>query len=117
MPVTEPYDSEHAFALCGAKEYSALYEYLLPYAEAGEPDAQCMMGLIYHIGLYVPMSLAAALDWYQRAAQQGHSIAWNNMGTLYLSGTEGMAPDVEKAKQCYEKSRALGFEHACRLEK
>lgn len=53
-----------------------------PLADAGDPDAQFNMGQAYKLGRGVPMSLSAALDWYSRAAAQGHERAEDNYGLL-----------------------------------
>ncbi|TSA09383.1 MAG: hypothetical protein D4R79_13700 [Comamonadaceae bacterium] len=49
-------------------------------AQAGDSDSQFKLGEIYDAGKGVPRSLGKAMDWYQRAAAQGHSLARKVLG-------------------------------------
>lgn len=51
-------------------------------AEAGDPDAQFNMGQAYKLGRGVPADLDQAMDWYRKAAAQGHARAEDNYGLL-----------------------------------
>lgn len=55
-----------------------------PLAEAGDANAQWMMGQ----GLLSPPDAdpAAALQWFLRAADQGHGLAQRDLGLLYEAG-------------------------------
>ena len=58
---------------------------LEPLAEAGDPDAQNMIGYLLFHGEGVERDLEAAHAWFHRAADQGHKIAQRNLG-IYHSG-------------------------------
>ena len=45
--------------------------------------------------------------YYEKAAQQNHPVAWNNIGALYHNGT-GYSFDIKKAIQAYGKGAELG---------
>lgn len=47
------------------------------------------------------------IAYYQKAAQQHHPVAWNNIGALYHNGI-GYPFDISKAVQAYEKGAELG---------
>lgn len=51
-------------------------------AAKGDPDAQFNMGQAYKLGRGVKQDLNLALDWYRRAAGQGHLQAADNLGHL-----------------------------------
>ncbi|MDD5411925.1 MAG: SEL1-like repeat protein [Methylobacter sp.] len=51
-------------------------------AQEGDPDAQYNLGYMYENGLGVPKNEAKALELYQRAADQGHSAAQNNLDAM-----------------------------------
>lgn len=51
-------------------------------ATKGDPDAQFNMGQAYKLGRGVKQDLNLALDWYRRAAGQGHLQAADNLGHL-----------------------------------
>lgn len=53
-----------------------------PLAQAGDPDAQFNLGQAYKLGRGVQPDLNVALDWYRKAAQQGHLRAEDNLGLL-----------------------------------
>ncbi|WP_336963368.1 SPOR domain-containing protein [Sphingobium aquiterrae] len=54
-----------------------------PLATAGDPDAQFNMGQAYKLGRGVPaIDVNVALDWYRKAAAQGHLRAQDNYGLL-----------------------------------
>jgi len=53
-----------------------------PLAQAGDADAQFNMGQAYKLGRGVSADLDAALDYYRKAAAQGHSRAEDNYGLL-----------------------------------
>ncbi|MCQ0987380.1 tetratricopeptide repeat protein [Jiella marina] len=48
-----------------------------------------------------------AFQWYNKAAEQDHAAAFNNLGTLYRDG-DGVAQDYTKALEAFEKAAALG---------
>jgi hypothetical protein len=60
---------------------SAVAEWL-PLAERGNADAQFNLGQAYKLGRGVPMNLVTALEWYRKAAAQGHIRAEDNYGLL-----------------------------------
>ncbi|KKW90038.1 hypothetical protein YP76_21540 [Sphingobium chungbukense] len=53
-----------------------------PLAQAGDPDAQFNMGQAYKLGRGVKADPATAINWYRKAAAQGHSRAEDNLGLL-----------------------------------
>jgi len=101
-------DDEHNFeAFCTAverRDYETALCLALPHAEAGNSDAQCAMGLLCGYGMGVPRSWELAEQWLVRAAEQHNPVAWNNLGTLYSD-----VGNVEKARQCYQRAKDLGF--------
>ncbi|MGD9810190.1 MAG: SPOR domain-containing protein [Sphingobium sp.] len=72
-----------------------------PLAEAGDPDAQFNMGQAYKLGRGVSANLATALEWYRKAAAQGHARAEDNYGLLLFQQnrrTEAM-PWLQRAAE------------------
>ncbi|MCI4588919.1 SPOR domain-containing protein [Sphingobium sp. BYY-5] len=53
-----------------------------PLADSGDPDAQFNMGQAYKLGRGVQPDLSIAMDWYRKAAAQGHMRAEDNLGLL-----------------------------------
>jgi len=47
------------------------------------------------------------ISYYEKAAQQNHPIAWNNIGALYQNGI-GYDFNIKKAIQAYERAAKLG---------
>jgi TPR repeat protein len=105
------YGADWAMGVFSNGDYVALCEYVQSFAQAGDPDAQCMMGTLFQLGKGFSPDLEEAVRWYKLAANQGHSVAWNNLGTIYLMGGEGVPQDPEEAKRCYERAYRLGFVH------
>ena len=110
--VDDSYDFQYASALVERKDFAKAWEYVLPYANAGDSNAQCMMGLLCLCEFGLSRDLEEAERWLRKAAEQNNPVAWNNLGTLLL--TKGA---TEKAKQCYRKAVELGFTMAASLAK
>ena len=53
-----------------------------PLAEGGDADAQFNLGQAYRLGRGVPLDLAAAKVWFERAARSGHVDAQTTLGLL-----------------------------------
>lgn len=70
-----------------------------PLAQAGDPDAQFNMGQAYKLGRGVQPDLNAAIDWYRRAAVQGHLRAEDNLGlVMFQQGDRANAlPYLQRA--------------------
>ncbi|MGI0479462.1 tetratricopeptide repeat protein [Geminocystis sp. CENA526] len=66
------------------KNYQETLILLKPLAEEGNPEAQCILGNIYHLGLGVNPNTQKAVKWYKKSAKQGYLIAKNNLKTIYL---------------------------------
>lgn len=81
-------------------EHAERLEVLRPKAEAGAPDAQYQIGIIYRDGLAGTVNPAIAAKWLGRAAAQGHSDAQVAAGRLYAAGS-GVRQNYGRAAQFY----------------
>jgi len=99
-------------------------------AEAGDADAQFLLGLLYYVGDGVTKDDAKAADWFRKAAAQGHAGAQNyvpaeavkglqkaatqgdaeaqfNLGRRYSLGKD-VAKDYAKAFEWFQKAAKQG---------
>lgn len=74
-----------------------------PLANAGDPDAQFNLGQAYKLGRGVPANIPAAMEWYRKAAAQGHLRAEDNFGLLLFQQEKR-----EQAMPYLQKSAARG---------
>lgn len=92
--------------MTSAQNYTAqgntpAHEKLLQDAYDGDAAAQFRVGGYYHQGApHFPQSLEMALEWYQKAADQGHAQAQFISGYFYQTG-QGTEKNLEKAVPYY----------------
>ena len=92
-------------------------------AEAGDAEAQFILGGMYVTGRGGPQDDAEAVAWYRRAAEQGHARAQYNLGAMYDQGRGGPQDDAEAVawyRRAAEQGHALAQRSttsgACRRE-
>jgi TPR repeat protein len=90
-------------------DYVAALNELMPLAEAGDAEAQVLVGLMYKIGGGVPQDFAEAAKWLRRSAEQGESAAQGILGMMYVKA-EGVPRDLVKAHLCFNVAGAQGQE-------
>jgi serine/threonine protein kinase len=83
-------------------------------ADAGNPSAMVSLGGMYSLGIDGgdPNDQEAA-RWFQKAADHDNSAALYDLGTMYEAG-RGVAKNMEKAKDLFERSASLGNTEAQR---
>ena len=91
-------------------DFDTAYKLALPYAKAGDPDAQFTVGLLlgwgYGHGIDNPTEQQReekAFHWYKKAAKSGHVEAMQALSDAYLNGWYGQAQDLELAN-CWKKA-------------
>lgn len=62
-----------------------------PLAEKGDADAAFNLGQAYRLGRGVPLDLAQAQDWFERAARKGHVDAQTTLGLLLFTNGNRVA--------------------------
>ncbi len=80
-------------------------------AEAGNLDAQFLLGGMYAGGEGMPPDYPQALTWWRRAAGQGHPGAQFNLGVMYAKG-KGVTQDYEAAMEWYRLAAEQGDPNA-----
>ena len=78
-------------------QYAQAFELLTSWANQGDPEAQCLIACMYHLGLGVEQNGTEAVKWYLKSAQQGYPVASNNLAGIYLMGDCGVAADRQDA--------------------
>ena len=78
----------------------------LPVADAGDPEAQLMVGEIYEQGIAGTPDYALAAHWYKKAAEQGNNRAAVNLGYLYENG---LGVEKDQSRSLYWMRRASGL--------
>ena len=61
-------------------------ESLAAEAEGGDVDVQYEMGWRHALGMEAPLDDEIGLRWLKQAADNGHMLAQNNLGVLYMDG-------------------------------
>lgn len=85
-------------------DYPAAVAIWRPLAEKGDADAQFNLGQAYRLGRGVPISLAVAQSWFERAADHGHIDAQTTLGLLlfqngnHIGGLRWLKAASEKAE-------------------
>lgn len=67
-------------------DYATALEEILPLAEAGNADAQRLLGVMYRQGQGVAKDAERALYWTQQAVAQGDAPAQFNLANMYETG-------------------------------
>jgi TPR repeat protein len=94
-------------------DYRSAIAILLPIAEAGDPEAQCVIGNLYQLGLGVAIDIEEAAKWYRKSSEQGYGVASNNLAGIILSGYYGgdRALNQVQAEALFQKAIAQNFQH------
>lgn len=96
-----------AFAFCLSSEVFAATDAVkknLRLAESGDASGQFQMGMAYDSGTGVEKDLARSLDWYRKAAAQGHINAMIQIAHHYEAGTS-VEKNIATAAEWFEKAR------------
>lgn len=78
---------------------------------AGDLEAQAMLGVIFSMGVGVPIDLDEARYWLRQAADQGHPGAQVKLAAMCFLG-EGMPVDLPQAVGWFRKAADQGEPHA-----
>ena len=105
-------DVSDAISAMREGNYAEAYCVLKPYAEAGDPEAQYNIGWMYLNGYGLMMNDRRALEWWQRASDQGHLDATFSIAMLYSLGEGRVEKDMNKALEYYLKAVEDGHEDA-----
>jgi localization factor PodJL len=76
-------------------------------AQAGDAKAQFQLAANYAEGRHVPRDLAAAAQWYAKAAAQGLAPAEYRLATFYEKGL-GVTRDLAQARSLYQRAAEQG---------
>ena len=107
LPLPLAADIQKARELMEAGAFVAAREALLPAAQAGNADAEELIGVMYAMGLGVDRDDERAFEWYLRASLKGHPGAQSGVGWYYEVGRGMPAPDLVRAYMWYTLS-AIG---------
>ena len=88
-----------------AKDYLNAFRLLKPIADQGDAEAQCLIGNMYQLGLGLERNVLEAVKWYKKSANQGYSVASNNLAEIFMVGDQGVAIAPAEAEKWYQKAR------------
>ena len=91
-------------------EFARAVDIWRPLATNGDADAAFNLGQAYRLGKGVPLSLASAQSWYERAARAGHVDAATSLGILLFQNG-----DRDKAMIWLRKAAEAGEPRALLL--
>ena len=105
-------DVSDAINAMRAGNFAEAYCVLKPYAESGDPEAQYNIGWMYLNGYGLMMNDKMALEWWQRASEQGYMDATFSIAMLYSLGEGQVGQDMDKAIEYYLMAVEDGHEDA-----
>lgn len=100
-------DVQNAKDLMESGRFVEARQQLLPAAQAGNAEAEELIGVMYAMGLGVERDDERAFDWYLRASLKGHPGAQSGIGWYYEVGRGMPAPDLVRGYVWYVLS-AMG---------
>lgn len=100
-------DIEEARDAMEANQFNEAMQLLWPAANAGNADAEELIGILYAMGLGVERDDRRAFEWYLRSAMKGHAGAQSGIGWYYEVGRGLPEIDLVRAYMWYTLS-AIG---------
>jgi TPR repeat protein len=88
-------------------DFQQRFEFLLPLAEAGDSEAQYLVGNLLYRGQGVEKNLSESTRWIIESANQGHPDALYHLGTQYLHGI-GVQTDTNIMIELWQKAAKMG---------
>ncbi len=109
LPASATADVKQGVDAWSRGDYKAAVDIWRPLATKGDADAQFNLGQAYKLGRGVPVDLPVAVEWFRKAAVQGHSQAIDNYGlALFQDGKKAEAlPWLEMSVARGEKRTQL----------
>jgi TPR repeat protein len=98
---------DQARAAFKAGDYARALALAQPAAEAGNPGAQTVLGLMLAQGKGVKEDIPEAVKWFRKAADQGYPLAQFDMGMMAEMGS-GVPQDPVEACKWYALAAAQG---------
>ena len=92
----------------GPRNFTESIKWHMPGAKAGYSAMQFLIGARHQKGNGMAKNDVAAMEWYQKAAAQGHPGAINNVGWMHGNGRAGGGENGEKASEMYLKAAQRG---------
>ncbi|WLF84948.1 tetratricopeptide repeat protein [Moraxella sp. ZY210820] len=89
-------------------QYGSYSAETLKKAQAGDADAQNMIGDGYFEGNGIKQDYQKAFEWYMKAANNGHLEAMNSVAYMYDNGYASNDVDVIQAEKWYKKAADKG---------
>jgi TPR repeat protein len=105
---------DEAMAAFERGDYAAALEEFRGLAEAGNPDGQIGLGVMYASGYGVAQDFVQAAHWFRFAAERGVASAQYRLGDLYYRGL-GVAEDYSEAALWIERAARQGDVEAERV--
>ncbi|HJN60063.1 MAG TPA: tetratricopeptide repeat protein [Alphaproteobacteria bacterium] len=105
---------DEAMAAFERGDYAAALEEFRGLAEAGNPDGQIGLGVMYASGYGVAQDFVQAAHWFRLAAERGVASAQYRLGDLYYRGL-GVAEDFSEAALWVDRAARQGYVDAQRL--
>ena len=105
-------DIDDAISAMRAGDYAEAFCIMRPLAESGDAYAQYNIGWMYLNGYGLRVNENLALDWWQKAAEQGHTEASFSIGMLYSTGDGVIPKDANLAIDYYLRAAEDGHEDA-----
>jgi len=96
-----------------AKWFNNCVPTLVKDAERGNAEAQTTLSFCYHNGYGVPKDPKLGLEWYAKAAGQGHAYAQFHFAECFRKGIGVTSPDAKKAAEILELPVAQRLPVAC----
>jgi TPR repeat protein len=93
------------------RHYALAYKEIAPLANAGNADAEHLLGLMYYMGRGVQQDYRQALEWHRRAALQGKADAQYVVGAMYYTGN-AVLQDQKQAVVWFRKAAEQGHPEA-----
>lgn len=94
-----------------SKNYAVALKEIRPLAQAGNAEAEHLLGLMYYMGRGVPQDYKAALEWHRKAALKGKADAQYVVGAMYYTGN-AVIQDHRQAVSWFRKAAEQGHTQA-----
>lgn len=101
-----PYEDGQAAYKSG--DYDKALKLYTEAAEAGNADAQLLLGFLFFNGDGVAQDYNTSVKWFTRAARQGDSRSQAQLGIMYENG-QGVPQDFTAAAQWFTKAADQGY--------